>query len=192
MIRPLYDWTMRLAAGRHALPALAAVSFIESSFFPIPPDVLLIPIILANRRKAFWIAFLCTVASVIGGYFGYAIGYFLFQTIGRQIFEFYHIMDKYTTLAKGFEEWGVWIIIVKGMTPIPYKLLTIASGAFHFNILLFSVASLISRSLRFFLVATLLWKFGEPIREFIERRLTLVTTLFAVSVIGGVLLLMAI
>lgn len=189
MIRPLYDRTMRLAAHRHALWALLAISFIESSVFPIPPDVLLIPVVLANRDHAFRIAALCTAASVVGGYVGYGIGYFLFETIGRQILETYHVMDAFHAMQDSFAEWGAWIIIVKGMTPIPYKLLTIASGALHFDLTQFTIASVISRSLRFFLLAALLWKFGPPVRSFIEERLTLVTSLFAVALVGGFLVL---
>jgi membrane protein YqaA with SNARE-associated domain len=180
---------MRQAERRHAVWVLAAVSFIESSVFPIPPDVLLIPIVLANRQRAFVIAGLCTAASVLGGWLGYAIGYYLFEAVGRPVFTFYHVMDTYLRLQDAFQQWGVWIIIIKGMTPIPFKLLTIASGAFHFSLLWFTVAAVISRSVRFFLVAGLLWKFGEPVRTFIERRLTLLTTLFVVLVVGGVVAL---
>ncbi|MEI6986361.1 MAG: YqaA family protein [Rhodospirillaceae bacterium] len=189
MIRRLYDWTMRQAERKNAVWVLAAVSFIESSVFPIPPDVLLIPIILANRRQAFMIAGICTVASVVGGGLGYAIGYFLFETLGRQILDFYHAMRHYDAFKAGFDQWGIWIIIIKGMTPIPFKLVTIASGAFKFDLLLFTVAAVISRSMRFFLVAALLWKFGDPVRVFIEKRLTLLTTLFVVLLVGGFLAL---
>ncbi len=187
MIRPLYDWTMRQAERKNAVWVLAAVSFIESSVFPIPPDILLIPIVLANRQRAFVIAAICTVASVLGGWLGYAIGYFLFESVGRQVLTFYHVMDAYLHLQALFQEWGVWVIVIKGMTPIPFKLLTIASGAFHFSLLWFTIASVISRSVRFFLVAALLWKYGEPVRTFIEKRLTLLTTAFVVLLIGGVL-----
>ena len=187
MIRPLYDWTMRQAERKNAVWALAAVSFIESSVFPIPPDILLIPMVLANRSKAFVFAGICTLASVLGGWLGYAIGFFLFESIGRQIFTAYHVMDTYLRLQDAFHDWGVWIIIVKGMTPIPFKLLTIASGAFHFSLLWFTIAAVISRSVRFFLVAALLWKYGESVRIFIERRLTLVTTAFVVLAIAGAL-----
>ena len=189
MIRPLYDWTMRQAERKNAVWVLAGVSFIESSVFPIPPDILLIPIILANRQRAFVIAAICTAASVLGGWLGYAIGYFLFETLGRQILEFYHAMKHYDEFKAGFDQWGLWIIIVKGMTPIPYKLVTIASGAFKFNLLWFTFASVVSRSMRFFLLAALLWRFGEPIRDFIERRLTLLTTAFVVLLVGGFLAL---
>ena len=135
--------------------------------------------------EAFRLAALCTLASVAGGLLGYAIGYFLFDAIGRPVLEFYHAMDSYDALKAGFGRWGVWIIIIKGMTPIPYKLVTIASGVAHFNLAWFIGASIVSRSLRFFLVALLLWWFGDVARNFIERRLVLVTTLFAVALVGG-------
>ena len=189
MFERLYQWILKVAGHRHALWALAAVSFIESSFFPIPPDILLIPMVLAAPRRAFQIAAVCTLASVAGGYLGYAIGYFAFETVGQRVLEFYHAMDKYQALKASFAEWGAWIIILKGMTPIPYKLVTIASGALKFNLVAFTTASLISRSIRFFLIAALLWRFGEPIRAFIERRLMLLTTLFAVALVGGFVVL---
>lgn len=189
MMQRLYDRVMALAARPDAIYWLAAISFIESSVFPIPPDVLLIPMVLAAHRRAWRLAAIATVASVLGGYLGYAIGYFTFETIGRPILEFYHVMDRYEALKLSFDEWGVWIIILKGWTPIPYKLLTILSGALKFDLASFTVASLVSRSLRFFLVAALLFRFGEPIRLFIERRLTLVTSGFVVALVGGFLVL---
>jgi membrane protein YqaA with SNARE-associated domain len=189
MLQSLYERTLRLAAGPNALAALLTVSFVESSFFPIPPDILLIPMILARPRDAWRLAALCTLASVAGGLLGYAIGYFLFDAIGRPILEFYGAMDRYEALKTGFQQWGVWIIILKGMTPIPYKLITIASGVAQFDLWLFVAASIVSRSLRFFLVAALLWWFGDPVREFIERRLMLVTTIFAVGLVGGFVVL---
>src|SRR6478735_10167847 len=137
MLKRLYERTLTLAAGPNALPALLIISFVESSFFPIPPDILLIPMILARPRDAWRLAAYCTLASVAGGLLGYAIGYFLFDTIGRPILEFYHAMGSYEALKAGFAEWGVWIIIVKGMTPIPYKLITIASGVAQFDFLTF-------------------------------------------------------
>jgi membrane protein YqaA with SNARE-associated domain len=185
MFERLYQWILKVAGHRHALWALAAVSFIESSFFPIPPDILLIPMVLATPSRAFRFAFVCTLASVAGGYLGYAIGYFAFDAVGERVLEFYHAMGKYEALKASFAEWGAWIIILKGMTPIPYKLITIASGALKFNLVAFTIASLISRSIRFFLVAALLWRFGDPIRAFIERRLMLVTTVFALALVGG-------
>ncbi|HUC61152.1 MAG TPA: YqaA family protein [Alphaproteobacteria bacterium] len=189
MFERLYQWILKIAGHRHALWALAAVSFIESSVFPIPPDLLLIPMILAAPRRAFLLAGVCTVSSVAGGYLGYAIGYFAFETVGQRVLEFYHAMHSYETLQASFAKWGVWIIILKGMTPIPYKLITIASGALKFDLVAFTFASLVSRSLRFFLIAVLLWRFGEPIRAFIERRLMLLTTLFAIALVGGFVVL---
>jgi len=185
MLQRLYDWTMRLAASPYALWALVGVAFVESSIFPIPPDLLLIPMILAARSDAWRLATIATLSSVAGGFVGYAIGYYAFAAIGVPILEFYQVMDKYEALKTQFDQYGAWIIILKGMTPIPYKLITIASGAFDFNIVTFALASVISRSLRFFLVAALLWWFGEPVREFIERRLTLVTSAFVVLLLGG-------
>jgi membrane protein YqaA with SNARE-associated domain len=189
MLQNLYARILALAAGPNALTALLIISFAESSFFPIPPDILLIPMILARPREAFRLAAYCTMASVAGGLLGYAIGYFLFDAIGRPILEFYHAMDRYDALKAAFDQWGIWIIIVKGMTPIPYKLITIASGVAQFDLGLFVAASIVSRSLRFFLIAALLWWFGDPVRDFIERRLMLVTSLFAVGLIGGFVVL---
>jgi membrane protein YqaA with SNARE-associated domain len=185
MLRRLYDWVIRLAGHRHAIPAMGVVSFLESSFFPIPPDVMLVPMVLANRAKAFHIALVCTVCSVVGGLFGYAIGYYFFETIGAWVVKVYSLQDGLARFRAGFDEWGTWIILIKGLTPIPYKLVTIASGAAHFDLFTFVWASIVTRGARFFLVAALLWKFGEPIRTFIEERLTLVTWLFLIALVGG-------
>jgi membrane protein YqaA with SNARE-associated domain len=176
---------MRLAGHRRALPALAAISFAESSFFPIPPDVMLVPMVLAQRSKAFLIATVCTVASVIGGMFGYAIGYFLFETIGAWVISVYHLEGAMETFRSEFAAYGTWIILVKGLTPIPYKLVTIASGVAHFDLFTFIWASIVTRGLRFFIVAGLLWKFGDPIRTFIEKRLEVLTWGFLAALIGG-------
>jgi len=187
MFRNLYDWTMKQAAGKHALAALAAVSFAESSFFPLPPDVMLIPMVLARPDRAWRIAAVCTVASVLGGFLGYAIGYFLFATIGRIIIDFYHLQAGFAAYQQMFAEYGLWIILIKGLTPIPYKLITIASGVFRFDFLIFTLASIATRSLRFFAVAALLWKYGAPIRTFIDRRLNLVGYGFLALLAGGFL-----
>ncbi len=189
MLQALYDWVMRLASGRNAAWALAAVAFVESSVFPIPPDVLLIPMIIVAPGRAWRYAATATLASVAGGYLGYAIGYFAFDTVGRAVLEFYQAMPAYERFKEAAAQWGVWVIILKGMTPIPYKLVTIASGFVKFDLAAFTFASLISRSLRFFLVAALLFWFGEPIRLFIERRLMLVSSLFAAGLVGGFLVL---
>jgi len=185
VLRAAYDWTLRLAAHKRAEWALATVSFIESSVFPIPPDVLLGPMVLADRRRAWRLATIATVSSVLGGFLGYAIGFYLFEAVGKPILEFYQVMDKYDALKQSFDEWGAWIIIAKGMTPIPFKFLTITSGALHFDLFTFTVASMLSRGVRFFLVAGLLWAFGPPIRKFVEERLALVTTLCLVLLVGG-------
>jgi membrane protein YqaA with SNARE-associated domain len=180
VLRRLYDWVIRLSEHRHALWALAGVSFVESSFFPIPPDIMLIPMILAQRAKAWLIAGVCTIASVAGGFLGYAIGYFFFETFGQWLIDFYGLQGGFAQFQKQFNEWGLWIILIKGMTPIPYKLVTIASGAAHFDLLTFGAASLLTRGVRFYLVAALLYVFGEPIRTFIEKHLTLV-----LLIVGG-------
>jgi membrane protein YqaA with SNARE-associated domain len=185
MIRRLYDWVIRLAAHRRALPALGVISFLESSVFPIPPDVMLIPMVLANRARAFTIAAVCTVTSVLGGLLGYAIGYYAFETIGEWVVRTYQMETGLEAFRAGFDEYGIWIILIKGLTPIPYKLVTIASGAAHFDLFTFVWASIVTRGARFFLVAALLWKFGEPIRAFVEERLTLLTWLFLIALIGG-------
>jgi membrane protein YqaA with SNARE-associated domain len=187
VLRQTYEWTLSLAASRHALWALAVVSFVESSFFPIPPDALLVPMIIADRRRAWLYAMVATVASVLGGFLGYAIGYFAFDTIGEPLLRFYGVTEQYLGLQHLYDRWGAWLIVIKGATPIPYKLVTIASGAFHFDLLTFTVASVISRGIRFFLIAALLWRFGAPIRDFIEKRLTLVFSVSVAALVGGFL-----
>jgi membrane protein YqaA with SNARE-associated domain len=189
MMRRLYDRMIEIAAGPNALAVLIVISFAESSFFPIPPDILLIPMMLARPRAAWRLAAYCMLASVAGGMLGYAIGYYGFDLVGRPILEFYHAMGSYDALKAGFDRWGVWIIIVKGMTPIPYKLVTIASGVAHFDFAAFVGASIVSRSIRFFLLAALLWWFGPAVRDFIEKRLMLVTSAFAVCLVGGFLVI---
>ena len=176
---------MSLAGHRHALAALAVVSFVESSVFPIPPDVLLIPMILAARERAWLIATVCTVASVAGGAAGYAIGALLFDTVGRPIVEFYGYMDSFREFKARYEEWGAWIVAGAGFTPFPYKVITITSGVLHHDFGVFMIASVLSRGARFFLVALLLWHFGAPIRSFIERYLPHLTILFFLLLFGG-------
>lgn len=187
MLKRLYDWTMAKAASKNATTWLAAVSFAESSFFPLPPDLLLVPMVIANRKAAWKLAAICTLASVVGGIAGYMIGYFLYETVGRWVIDVYHLTDKFEAMRQTFVDYGAEILIIKGMTPIPYKLLTITAGVAHLPLWVFIGASIISRSMRFFLVAALLYFFGPPIRAFIEKRLTLVTSVFAVALIGGFL-----
>jgi membrane protein YqaA with SNARE-associated domain len=185
MMQRAYDWTMRMAAHRKAPHALFWVAFAESSFFPIPPDVMLIPMVVANRAKAWFYAGIATFGSVLGGIVGYAIGYFLYETLGQLLINLYGLATQFEAYRAAYNEWGLWIILIKGLTPIPYKLVTIASGAAAFDIWVFIAASIATRGVRFFMVAALLYWFGNPIRDFIERRLTLVTTTFVVLLVGG-------
>lgn len=185
MLRRLYDWTMGLAGHRHAEPALAAVSFIESSVFPVPPDVMLIPMVLARRDRAWRIALVCTAASVLGGLAGYAIGLFAFEAVGRPVLEFYGYAPRFAEFQDKYNAWGAWVVFFAGLTPFPYKVITILSGVTALDILVFTVSSLVARGLRFYVVAGLLWYFGEPIRTFIERRLGLLFTVFSVLLVGG-------
>jgi membrane protein YqaA with SNARE-associated domain len=185
MLRRLYDWTMTASAGPNALRTLAAVAFAESSFFPIPPDAMIIPMVLARPERAWHVALVATVGSVIGGVAGYAIGYYFFATIGLKLIDLYGLQAGFEQFRSAYAQYGLWIILIKGLTPIPYKLVTIASGAAAFNFWVFVLASIATRGVRFFLVAALLKAFGPPIRDFIERRLTLVTTAFLVCLVGG-------
>lgn len=185
MMRRLYDWMMQKASGEGAPWALAIVSFIESSFFPIPPDVMLIPMVLARRELAWRYATIATVASVIGGMLGYAIGYYLYDAVGLPILKFYGKEGALDGFIQFVHDYGVPAVIIKGMTPIPYKVVTIAAGVAKMDLLAFTGASIIARAMRFYLVAALLYFFGEPIRDFIEKRLTLVTTVFVLLLVGG-------
>jgi membrane protein YqaA with SNARE-associated domain len=187
MLRRLYDWTLALADHPHALWVLAAVSFIESSVFPIPPDVLLVPMVLAAPHRAWTIAGVCTVASVAGGAFGYLIGWQFYEQIGRPVLEFYGKDAYFEEFAARYNAWGAWAVLIAGVTPFPYKVITILSGATELNFAVFMVASAIARGLRFFVVAALLWKFGLPIRVFIEERLGWVFTMFMAALVGGFL-----
>ena len=185
MIKRLYDWTISLAAHPRALWALALVAFVESSVFPIPPDILMIPMILAAPSRAWLIALIATVSSVLGGMFGYYIGSALFETLGQAIFDFYGKADKVESFNQRFNEHGAWAVLIAGMTPFPYKVITIMSGWTGLSLPVFIVSSIIARGLRFFIVAGLLWKFGAPIRVFIEKYLGLLFTAFMVLLIGG-------
>ncbi len=171
IIRKLYDWTLQQADKRYASWILFAVAFAESSVFPLPPDILLLPMCIAQRRKALRLALICTIGSVLGGILGYAIGALLFETLGSWVIETYHLQAAFDKFHAGFNEWGVWIILAKGLTPIPYKLVTIASGVAAFPFVPFVLASLVTRGLRFFIVALLVMKFGAPIQTFIEKYL---------------------
>ncbi len=185
MIRSLYDWVFRLARHRHAEPALAGVSFIESSFFPIPPDVLLIPMVLAERQRWIRYALVCTVSSVLGAFLGYFIGAVLFEWVGKPILALYGKDDAFEQVRQWYNEWGGWGVLFAAVTPFPYKVLTIFSGATGLDFFIFTLVSIIGRGFRFFLVSFLLYNFGEPVRLFIERRLGLMFTLAMVLLIGG-------
>ena len=188
MIRRLYDWTLSLAESPYALWALALVAFVESSVFPIPPDVLMIPMILAAPHRAWLIAGVALVASVLGGVLGYYIGYALFETVGQPVLDFYGQTDHFDTFRDSYNEWGAWAVLIAGITPFPYKVITILSGSTGLNLTVFMVSSVVARGLRFFIVAGLLWKFGPPIRDFIEKRLGILFTLFLVLLLGGFVL----
>jgi len=185
MLNRLYDWTLRMADHPRALWVLAGVSFVESSFFPIPPDVLMIPMIIARPTRAFLIATVALVSSVLGGLLGYAIGYFAYDTIGAPILEALGKGDAMAAFNSRFNDLGFWAVLTAGVTPFPYKVITIMSGWTAMPLGTFVATSILARALRFFVVAALLWKFGAPIRDFIERRLGLMFTLFLVLLIGG-------
>ena len=189
MLRGLYDWTLSKADSPHALWIQAVIAFVESSFFPIPPDILLIPMVMAAPTRAWRIAFVCTVSSVLGGMAGYGIGYWGFEQLGRPILEMYGKTDQFDEFRQTYNEWGAWAVLVAGITPFPFKVITITSGMTQLNPVVFVVASIVARAARFYLVAGLLWKFGPPIRDFIEKRLGLVTIIFFVGLIGGFVVL---
>ena len=185
MLRRLYDWVMELAAHRNATGVPAAVSFIESSVFPIPPDAFLIPMVLANRAKAWWYAFVCTVASVLGGLLGYAIGAFLYDTLGSALLQFYGYQAHFEEFATNYNKDGALYVFGAGLTPFPYKVITIASGATALALPVFIAASVVARGIRFFAVAGLLYFFGPPIKTFIEKYLGILTVLFFLMVVAG-------
>ncbi|MBZ0215853.1 MAG: DedA family protein [Fimbriimonadaceae bacterium] len=176
---------MSFATRPGALWALVLVAFAESSFFPIPPVALLIPMVLADRNKAWFFAAICTLASVIGGAAGYLIGWGLFETIGQPILSFYGLTDKFESFAVRYNDYGAWIVFFAGVTPFPYKVITIASGVTGLNFWIFTIASILARGLQYFFIAGLLYWIGAPIRTFIERRLGLVAILFFVTLFAG-------
>ena len=189
MLKRIYDWVIRLSTHPHAYWYLAAVSFAESSFFPIPPDPMILTMTLANRDRAFLIAGVSTVASVLGGFLGYYIGCTLYDVLGVKIITWMSTPEQFLYAKEKFNDWGFWLIALKGLTPIPFKLVTITAGVMKYNLLLFTLASLIARSSRFFFVAWLLWRFGPRMKVIIEKHLTLVTTAAAGALIVGFFLL---
>lgn len=189
-MRKIYDWTLQQAEKRSAPYVLFAVSFAEASFFPLPPDILLLPMAFAKRQKALVYAAICTMGSVLGGLFGYMIGAFFFATIGQALIDAYHLEIAFKNFHDGFEKWGVAIILAKGLTPIPFKLVTIASGVAGMSLISFVLACTVTRAARFFLVAWLAQKFGEPIRKFIEKHLTWVSLAVLLVIIFGFILVL--
>ncbi|MEX6505957.1 YqaA family protein [Jiella sp. M17.18] len=185
MLRRLYDWVMSLAATRHAERALAAVAFVESSVFPIPPDVLLIPMVIAERRKWIRVALIATLGSVFGAFLGYAIGAVFFDIVGRPVLAFYGAEEKFAELGARYNDWGGWAVLIAALTPFPYKVITIFSGATGLNLAVFTLVSIVGRGARFAVIAWLLSLFGAPVRRFIERWLGLLFTLFLVLLVGG-------
>ena len=186
MLRKMYDWCVASAGKPYATWVMGAVSFVESSFFPIPPDAMLIPMCLARPDKAYHFATVCTLTSVAGGILGYAIGYYLYESLGLWLMQLYGYGDKIEAFQQQYQEWGAWIIVLKGLTPIPYKIVTIASGFAHYPIVPFILLSFIARGMRFYLVAFLINRYGERAREIIEKRLGLWTTIAAVVIVVGI------
>ena len=189
LIRKLYDWVLRWAATPYAIPALFIVSFVESSFFPIPPDVLLIAMVVAIPAGWLRFALICSVGSVLGGMFGYLIGYQFMDLIGNRIVGFYHFQEKWDKIGLLYEKYNAWAVAAAGFTPLPYKVFTLSAGAFKINFPIFILASAASRSARFFLVAALLYKFGPPVKALIEKHFNLFTVVFCVLLVLGFFIL---
>lgn len=186
MLRKLYNDVLKLSAGPKAEPALFAVSFAESSFFPIPPDVMLAPMCLSRPERAWRYAAICTLASVLGALLGYFIGYVLFESVGKWIISLFGYAGKEEALRAAYDQWGAWVIFIKGLTPIPFKLVTIVSGAMHFALPIFVVACVLTRGARFFLVAWLFRTYGPKLAPVIEKRIGMVTAGVAVLLVGGI------
>jgi membrane protein YqaA with SNARE-associated domain len=187
MLRRLYDWCIAAAGKPHASWIMGAVSFVESSFFPIPPDVMLVPMSLARPDRAYFYATLCTVTSVAGGVLGYVIGAYLYDSVGLWLMQLYGYGDKIEAFRQAYAEWGAWIIVLKGMTPIPYKIVTIASGFAAYPILPFILLSFVARGMRFYLLAFLLNRYGPQAREILEKRLGFWVTVGAVVLVAGII-----
>ena len=185
MFKRLYHWVLSLAESERAPSALAAIAFAESSFFPIPPDVILIPMSLARPKLAWRYAAICTIASVAGGMVGYAIGALLFDTIGKWLIDAYGYGDRMAALKEAYARWGALVILLKGLTPIPYKLVTIASGLLGYNFFIFVLLSVLTRGTRFFVLAGVLNRYGDPLRAALERHFALFMGIIAVTIVAG-------
>ena len=187
ILRKLYNWTLNKSGHKNAGWFLSIISFLESSFFPIPPDIILIPMIIAKRTRAWFYAFLCTISSVGGGVMGYAIGYFFYATIGNSILNAYGLSNSFNTFEQYYDQYGIWIVLGAGFTPFPFKLITIASGVFKLNIIQFVIFSIIARGLRFYLLAGLLYVFGNNIKILIDKYFNLVVSLFFILIVGSII-----
>jgi membrane protein YqaA with SNARE-associated domain len=185
MIKSMYNWIINKAGHPHAKWYLFGISFTESSISPFPPDPLMVPMVIKNKDKAWHYAWLTTLASVTGGMVGYAIGFYLFQKIGIPVLKAYGLMDKLEIFQNSFYKWGFWAIVIKAFTPIPFKLVTITCGALQFSFWKFILASTISRGIRFYLLAGILYKYGPKMHDLIERNIMLVSTLFIGLLVGG-------
>jgi membrane protein YqaA with SNARE-associated domain len=185
MLRRIYDNVLLLSSRPNALYWLVLVAFVESSFFPIPPDIMIIPMVLATPSKAWKIAGYAMVASVIGGYLGYAIGMFGYEVIAKPLIAFYGYSEAFNEFSRYYHEWGAWIVFGAGLTPFPYKVITITSGVLGLNIWVFGIASVLARGIRFYLIAFLLKRFGEPMKVFIEKNLGLLTVIFVLLLFAG-------
>jgi membrane protein YqaA with SNARE-associated domain len=185
MLRRLYDWTLALAARPSAPYALGAVSFAESSFFPVPPDVMLVPMTLARPERGRFYALICTVTSVMGGLVGYAIGALLYDSIGAWLFQIYGLTEGADAFRKAYAEYGHWVILLKGLTPIPYKLVTITSGFAGYDLFWFTVLSILTRGARFFFLAAVLGRYGPSIKPILERHFNAVMIVLAAALVGG-------
>ena len=188
-LKRLYNWTLDKANHKNAKWYLSLISFAESSFFPIPPDILLIPMALASKAKALFYAFICTLFSVLGGILGYSIGYFFYNSLGVYIVELYHLENSFNIFENYYKEFGILIVLGAGITPFPYKFITIASGVFGLNIFLFIIISIIGRGLRFYLIAILLYFFGEKIKLIIDKYFNILTIVFFILLIGSVFII---
>lgn len=185
LFKPLLDRLWRMADTAGATRVLAIASFTESIFFPIPPDLLLIPMALAKREKAMRLALICLISSVLGGIVGYFLGYFFMEVVGMPIVRFYGLLDKYDAIQVWYETYDAWAVAIAGLTPVPYKVCTLTAGAFRIDFFVFIVASILSRGLRFFVIAGLIYLFGEKVRYFLERRFDLVLIAFTILGIAG-------
>ena len=189
IFKNLYEWTLDKSSKKGAPWFLSIISFSESSFFPIPPDIILIPMVLAKRTKAFFYASICTLSSVGGGILGYLIGFLLFNSVGILVVEFYHLGEEVSKFKSYYNSYGAWIVIIAGFTPFPFKVITIASGLFQLNFFVFLICSILSRGARFYLVSGLLYFFGEKIRLLIDKYFNVLTIVFFVLLVGSILII---